>query len=119
MAEASLSFDPNSAFVIAEVAQIIQKNSAGLAPDGRVNLGGGLVIHDLDRIGDTQDSGSNPHSADIEPNDARDAPLAMPPGEVHTYTVDRRPIIPWAILVGLFVTLVAVTFWLKLATRQR
>lgn len=46
-AEASLDFDPNSAFVIAEVAQILQKNAGQINQAPPVMLGGGLVIHDL------------------------------------------------------------------------
>lgn len=58
-AEQSLSFDPHSAFVVAEVAQIIQKNANGLPPNERVNLGGGLLIHDLDALEPlTNDSGN-------------------------------------------------------------
>ena len=46
-AEASLDFDPNSAFVIAEVAQILQKNAGQINQTPPLMLGGGLVIHDL------------------------------------------------------------------------
>lgn len=51
-AEGSLNFDPHSAYVQAEVAQILQKpqreQAAGV--DSALRLGGGLVIHDLDDL---------------------------------------------------------------------
>ncbi len=59
-AELSLSFDPRSAFVIAEVAQIMQKNGGRNfgqnSGQPRVDLGGGLIIHDLDRISNPEKS---------------------------------------------------------------
>ncbi len=49
-AENTLNFDPHASLVIAEVAQIIRKNNlaGGLAKP--VNLGPGLIIHDLEPI---------------------------------------------------------------------
>ncbi len=49
LAENELDFDPKSAFVMAEVAQILQKNSKTPTNDGAIRLGSGLVIHDLDQ----------------------------------------------------------------------
>lgn len=65
--EQTLDFDPQSAFVVAEVSQIIQKNVArnDIASEQRLNLGGGLVIHDLDSESSTFHSVSgNPAAED-------------------------------------------------------
>ena len=46
--EEGLDFDPKSAFVMAEVAQILQKTGVNSAGKEFVELGAGLIIHDLD-----------------------------------------------------------------------
>ena len=47
-AERELSFDPKSAFVVAEIAQIMRKNNSKAPGNSFVDMGAGLVIHDLD-----------------------------------------------------------------------
>jgi len=65
--EESLDFDPNSAFVIAEVAQILQKNAGQVTQAPPVMLGGGLVIHDLTEL----DPDSNMESDGTESSPAK------------------------------------------------
>ena len=125
-AEASLSFDPHSAFVVAEVAQIVRKNSrrgAGRSSTrDRVDLGGGLVIHELDSITLSND----PESAK-EPRDELEDKLPLteplpktgdnatatphkPTGESEPATDagGQRISLPWPLLVGLAVAVLAV-----------
>ena len=75
-AEASLDFDPNSAFVIAEVAQILQKNAGTVNQAPPVMLGGGLVIHEL---------------ADLEPGSNLEAELTgLAPSAPEPSELDRK-----------------------------
>ncbi len=114
MAEKSLSFDPNSAFVIAEVAQIIRKNSTKHSLDERVNLGGGLVIHDLTSVGES------PSSIAVSPEigSAIEEPATEPEPELNVPFADSRGSnstgsrIPWSLLACLCLALVAVSFWM-------
>ena len=48
MAEDELDFDPKSAFVMAEVSQILQKTAGSAGRDRVVEMGAGLVIQDLE-----------------------------------------------------------------------
>ncbi|MDB2526285.1 hypothetical protein N9X53_06325 [Mariniblastus sp.] len=125
-AEESLDFDPNSAFVIAEVAQILQKNAGQITQAPPVMLGGGLVIHDLADL----DPDSNLEADAAEATEAKtvDADLAV--GEVSEESVesdvgenetskalsedDRKSVIamPWAILIFFSGLVVVGAFWL-------
>ncbi|MEM7453233.1 MAG: hypothetical protein AAF456_02650 [Planctomycetota bacterium] len=76
-AENSLTFDPNSALVIAEVSQILNKNArrgSGVPPE--LDLGSGLVIHDL--------GPPSQNAAAIESADELEAGRAEAAGEVIT-----------------------------------
>ena len=77
--EESLDFDPNSAFVIAEVAQILQKNAGQITQAPPVMLGGGLVIHDLTDL--------NPDSnLEIDKTESNSAKV---PGTEETMVVEK------------------------------
>ena len=112
-AEQSLSFDPKSAFVIAEVAQIIKKNSSNPAPDDRVDLGAGLIVHDLDPVPSSGIANENelpdpapprPLAEDpVPPRSSNDAPPAS-----------QNLTIPWPLMIGLLGVLVAAIAWFQL-----
>lgn len=114
-AEKNLNFDPNSAFVMAEVSQIIRKNSGQTIPDQRTHLGAGLIIHDLDPIPGNSSkheqgvddqagmSQSPDHAATTESNVAEDQPVSNPP----------TLLIPWPLVTGLLVALAATFAWFR------
>ena len=76
--ERELSFDPKSAFVIAEVAQILKKSNSSGRGGNFVDMGAGLVIHDL---GDVEpeavvNTDVKPKPAEpIEPDPTEDPPV--------------------------------------------
>lgn len=96
-AERSLDFDPNAALVMAEVAQILQKNSAGVAADRRVDLGGGLVIHDLDSIEPSADTATRQSKDD-----------ATSPVDSSLHDRDQSVQVPWTLVVVLLAIAVAI-----------
>ncbi len=108
-AERSLSFDPNSAFVIAEVAQIIQKSSTGLVQNQRVDLGGGLVVHDLDHIGEGQNANSEQTPAKPSVN----SKTADSPSDVGIQNRDQSVAIPWTLLIVLLALVIMSGVFLK------
>ena len=102
-AEASLDFDPNSAFVMAEVAQILQKNAGQINQAPPVMLGGGLVIHELADL----DADRN-LELDLEASEVVEGSSSNDVGEKETVEPsealafdDRKSVIavPWTILV--------------------
>lgn len=102
-AEASLDFDPNSAFVIAEVAQILQKNAGQINQAPPVMLGGGLVIHDLaDLDADSNSKVDLEARESVEEVSTSDAGGKAQVGPSQALAVDARKSIiavPWTILV--------------------
>ncbi len=111
-AESSLSFDPRSGWVIAEVAQILQKNRTRLAADERVDLGGGLLIHDLDPI-TRSDPELGLFSVEKDGAVAAEAADALAESEGHPSVIENsKPVIPWFLLIGMTIALVAIFSWL-------
>lgn len=87
MAETSLDFDPNSSLVQAEVSQIIQKSQAGgntVGTEPTANLGGGLIIHELD------DLAASPPSLETQPRAASPATES----ETSDPVAKRQPLVP-------------------------
>lgn len=107
-AEASLDFDPKSAFAIAEVAQILQKNSRETVGSSHVNLGAGLVIHDLDQLENetkvTEDFATDDQiSEPLDSNDYSDAESLGSNSDSISTSQDASPHVPWFLFVGLAV----------------
>lgn len=124
-AESGLSFDPKSAFVVAEVAQIVQKNlrrGVGQESTGaRVDLGGGLIIHDLEPDPEPMSSelpgtppnelessaSINDQSESLQPNVQR-----LPATGADTVSENEQEgsglFLPWPLLIGLTVAVLLV-----------
>lgn len=130
LAEASLNFDPHSAFVIAEVAQILRKTGGNPIDEDTIDLGGGLIIHsfddDLSLDAPLGSKGRVPKqsSSDLTKpaNDTYDNGVAqpkvddslllepMPPGSTNRF--------PWILISSLFAITIAI--WLiKLKANNR
>lgn len=115
-AETSLDFDPNSSLVQAEVSQIIQKSQAGntVGTDPAANLGGGLIIHELDNLVASPPSLETqpravPHEAGSETSD----PVAKIQPPVQSTESLSANTIPWFLLGGIALILVVfmAVFW--------
>lgn len=131
-AESSLTFDPHSAFVMAEVSQIVQKNSGQKSGTGRVLLGGGLVIHDLDPI---QPAVTEPPTVSNQPptdskitteatitNSILDSDFKPNAERTANPTPDAQPQdspskIPWPLIAGLSIAMIGVFAWRKFYSR--
>lgn len=102
-AEASLDFDPNSVFVIAEVAQILQKNAGQNNQAPPVILGGGLVIHELDDLEAGENLEADVSSTDAAVASSTDDTEENQPVELSDALSVNRPesaiTVPWTILV--------------------
>ncbi len=105
-AENSLNFDPKSNFVIAEVAQILQKNSANEFDPQSIELGGGLVIHDLDGESNDRDRPLSKSDRSVPTTSDNQRLLKDIPAAPSTGTVDDRADtdigslpIPWPLLL--------------------
>lgn len=90
--ENSLTFDPRSAFVVAEVTQILNKNNSQLVDESQFDLGGGLIIHDLEP---TLEQG------DVEPLVDEIATESNVAQDFTSHSEPWRPTFPLALLVGL------------------
>lgn len=130
LAEASLNFDPHSAFVVAEVAQILRKTGGKPVNEDTIDLGGGLIIHSFDddpNLEAPSDSESmaprQSSSAFNKPtNDTDDNSVAEP-------DVDGSPLLepmepgstnrfPWILITSLLA--ITITIWLiKLKANNR
>lgn len=104
--EDGLDFDPRSAFVMAEVAQILQKNERGGGTgNAHVNLGGGLVIHDLE-----------PENDEVAVINVPDMPTELLPEEIDSpaeptieVSLSESPVgIPWFLFAFFAVATIAV-----------
>ena len=86
----SLDFDPRSAFVVAEVSQILQKgNREGRSNQG-VDLGGGLVLHDFDEAASQSEMQSEMQNEDRSETSS----------EIETEQTQANPSSPGAEWVG-------------------
>ncbi len=129
----SLSFDPHAAFVVAEVAQIIQKNAKAIQNNERVDIGGGLVIHDLDNLPAVagSDEGDGSETADSETGEADTAVSSASQSNSTARVADTSESvpdisseqsttrIPWSLFFGLIAGLVAMFGWMKLRNHKR
>ncbi|MDG1873582.1 MAG: hypothetical protein P8J27_06705 [Mariniblastus sp.] len=104
-AESGLSFDPLSAFVVAEVAQILAKNSDQILDANKVDLGGGLIIHDLGPIPEQDPTSNAPTAREVPPASLENVDLEQ----------ESNPsAFPWALLVVLMaITLIVLIFKAK------
>ena len=120
--EASLDFDPNSAFVIAEVAQILQKNVGTVNQASPVMLGGGLVIHELvdldpDSNLEAEPAEAYPIELDLKAVEVSKESLNKGVGKNTIETMveeDRTPAVsmPWVILLFFSVLVLIGAIWL-------
>ncbi len=133
-AETTLNFDPHSNIVKAEVAQIIRKTGTRKDDSGfdSVNLGSGLVIHDLDALekkSERQNSVNDGDSKSQKPNNVREEASNLEPtaGEDEVFmksgdsknspeTEASRFNFPWAMVgtVAILLVLTAAFFWLRI-----
>ena len=125
-AEANLDFDPQSAFVMAEIAQILQKNTGTLGGENLINLGAGLVIHDLPPTTDKTDTNETLASEnETSPNrdsdlDQQSGMAELPDNETAHRTASTIPEpdspappvelneVPWFLFAGLAMIVVAI-----------
>lgn len=112
-AESTLDFDPHSAFVVAEVSQILQKNAKGLAGEPHVDLGGGLVIHDLEPELDGDTNVQEQPTRSIQDTAVPKPQLDEPEPEPEA----AGSVVPWPILsvLGLILLGTLVYFWTRLS----
>ena len=121
-AEENLDFDPQSAFVMAEVAQILQKNSGTQQDSSLVDLGGGLVIHDLSN--GSQDEPHSPSTAaesagsSSEQSEAASQLVAVATktkvAVPEKNTANIQSTVPWSLFVAMAaVTIVVILIRLK------
>ena len=118
-AEKSLDFDPHSAFVIAEVSQILQKRGRQTTGAEHVNLGAGLVIHDLDAL-DTNASSEPEAGAEAEtvaPAETGDSTDGMQQAERPVVENASSSNVPWILFVGLGVAAVVMVLFRMAKTR--
>ena len=66
-AEDSLNFDPKSAFVMAEVSQILQKNGTRNSDQNLLQFGSGLMIHDLESLESSNDKTNQSGNTEASP----------------------------------------------------
>ncbi|QEG24935.1 hypothetical protein [Mariniblastus fucicola] len=110
--EEGLDFDPRSAFVMAEVAQILQKNSGSVSESGLIDLGAGLMIHNLDEPEPEADSDVEPEvnvDADVsetttDADHAAAKPVADSPiddSDSEVDTTESSSEMPWFLFGGL------------------
>ena len=131
-AESSLDFDPHSTLVQAEVQQIIQKaqtagNSVGTEPP--VQLGGGLIIHDLDALNSSAASKEDKQTNHAEQVDAKNRanrleenidndqnPINASQPAIDSQNPNRTSDVPWFLLGGLtlMVLIFFTIFWRRL-----
>jgi hypothetical protein len=118
-AEQSLNFDPHSAFVIAEVAQIIQKNLPTTTPDQRINLGAGLIIHDLDPIPNSANNNATAVPVNPPNSPAVEQPAQLQPSRLDVSQPGNNLLIPWSLVIGLLGVLVATIIWFQWKATSR
>ena len=131
-AESSLDFDPHSTLVQAEVQQIIQKaqtagNSVGTEPP--VQLGGGLIIHDLDALNSSAANKKDKQTNHAEQMDSKDKanrleenldndqkPITASQPAIDSQNPNRTSDVPWFLLGGLalMVLIFFTIFWQRL-----
>ena len=113
--ESNLTFDPKSSFVIAEVSQILQKQVADQS-ESIVNLGGGLVIHDLDENRpDSSSTSGDPENISSE----SDSMIFENKKEPKTSSEFRLPaVVPVPLMVALIIGLIIFTSVVCLARRN-
>ena len=114
LAEESLDFDPQSAFVIAEVAQILRKTGNKPFDEDKVRMGSGLIVHDFDPENDLEQNSqveSTPPRVNEEvtsniakrrPKSADGNPTSQDKSQYQSDSL-RNSSIPWILIVGLFV----------------
>ena len=102
IAEDSLEFDPKSAFIMAEISQILQKNSRDGVANNRINMGPGLVMHDLDEVETEEVEAEGPVvSSPVETK--TEASSNIQPEHEIAESLDYDSDVPWFLFAGLAV----------------
>lgn len=120
-AAASLEFDPHSAFVMAEVSQIIRKNSTTGNNDQRINLGAGLIIHDLDSTPNSADTDPIASVNPVEPSSSQTESAAQEllSNDSQDDSSHVTSSIPWLLIISLAFLLVIVIVGIQLKATRR
>ena len=124
--ESSLNFDPHAAYVQSEVATIVRKARDDAVESKRIDLGPGLIIHDLEAMENQSNDGpgtqASPTQIERDTNDKQneskqvfqaESPNQTNPENVRPQAVAQNVQFSFMLIALLVVVAAFIFFWSK------